>query len=365
MKRKLAGLVFSIAVLAANAAAQTVTGSGTTNTVPVFTGTSAVGNSPISVSGGNVGIGVTAPNASLEVLGSAVIDGDDTSLTSTQLNGGTWAWNGLIVGSTNPIKYSGIAVGGALRNTGYAYNGLVSFHNFAVNSPLAQTRGAQIGAVPDDTVATDIGMNLQFSTLQSGVNSLLERMRIASNGNVGIGTTNPTRKLHIAGDVQIDGALYFGSNPTAQALPFAGISCTGADYAESVDVTGDRTKYEPGDVLVIDPSAPGKFLKASQAYSTLVAGIYSTKPGFVGRKQPPTPETIATEVPMAMVGRVPTKVTAENGPIKVGDLLVASSTSGRAMKGTDRSLLTGAVIGKALGALDSGTGVIEVLVTLQ
>jgi hypothetical protein len=35
------------------------------------------------------------------------------------------------------------------------------------------------------------------------------------------------------------------------------------------------------------------------------------------------------------------------------------------MKGTDRSLLTGAVIGKALGSLDSGTGVIEVLVTLQ
>jgi hypothetical protein len=184
-------------------------------------------------------------------------------------------------------------------------------------------------------------------------------------GNVGIGTTNPARKLHIAGDVQIDGALYFGSNTTAQSLPFAGISCTGADYAEAIDVTGDRTKYEPGDVLVIDPNAPGKFLKANQAYSTLVAGIYSTKPGFVGRKQPPTPETIATEVSMAMVGRVPAKVTAENGPIKVGDLLVASSMSGRAMKGTDRNLLTGAVIGKALGALDSGTGVIEVLVTLQ
>jgi len=35
------------------------------------------------------------------------------------------------------------------------------------------------------------------------------------------------------------------------------------------------------------------------------------------------------------------------------------------MKGTDRSRLIGAVIGKALGNLDTGTGVIEVLVTLQ
>ena len=68
---------------------------------------------------------------------------------------------------------------------------------------------------------------------------------------------------------------------------------------------------------------------------------------------------------MAMVGIVPTKVTAENGPIHRGDLLVSSSTAGFAMKGTDRTRLVGAVIGKAMGPLESGTGVIEVLVTLQ
>ncbi len=68
---------------------------------------------------------------------------------------------------------------------------------------------------------------------------------------------------------------------------------------------------------------------------------------------------------MAMVGIVPTKVSAENGPIKRGDLLVTSSIPGYAMKGTDRNRLTGAVIGKALGHLDSGIGVIEVVVSLQ
>jgi hypothetical protein len=68
---------------------------------------------------------------------------------------------------------------------------------------------------------------------------------------------------------------------------------------------------------------------------------------------------------MAMMGIVPTKVTAENGAIKTGDLMVTSSTVGYAMRGTDRSRLTGAVVGKALGSLESGTGVIEVLVTLQ
>ena len=47
--------------LMAVAAAQTTvtTSGGTTNTVPSFTGPSTVGNSPISISGSNVGIGAT------------------------------------------------------------------------------------------------------------------------------------------------------------------------------------------------------------------------------------------------------------------------------------------------------------------
>jgi hypothetical protein len=86
---------------------------------------------------------------------------------------------------------------------------------------------------------------------------------------------------------------------------------------------------------------------------------------LTGRRQTTDAKTSTTEVPMAMVGIVPTKVSAENGSIKRGDLLVTSSTFGYAMKGTDRSKMLGAVVGKALGNLDTGTGVIEVLVTLQ
>jgi hypothetical protein len=131
-----------------------------------------------------------------------------------------------------------------------------------------------------------------------------------------------------------------------------------------VDVVDERGQYEPGDVLAIDPLHPGHFLKASERYSTLVSGVYSTKPGFVGRRQPAS-KSRDSEVPMAMVGIVPSKVSAENGAIHVGDLLVASSTAGHAMKGTDRTLLPGAVIGKALGTLESGTGTIEVMISLQ
>jgi len=203
---------------------------------------------------------------------------------------------------------------------------------------------------------------LAFYAGPVGSTATNETMSINGTGNVGIGTTSPTRKLHIAGDVQIDGSLYFGSSSQPQSAAFSGVIC-GGDYAESVDVTGTRSTYVPGDLLMIDKHDPSKFVKSSEPYSTMVAGVYSTKPGTVGRRQS-TPRS-TEEIPMAVIGIVPAKVSAENGAIEAGDLLVSSSTPGYAMKGTDRVRMLGAVIGKAMGTLSTGVGVIEVLVTLQ
>ena len=57
------------------------------------------------------------------------------------------------------------------------------------------------------------------------------------------------------------------------------------------------------------------------------------------------------------------KADASYGAIAPGDLLVASPTPGHAMRADDPA--TGAVVGKALGALEEGTGSIAVMVTLQ
>jgi hypothetical protein len=64
-------------------------------------------------------------------------------------------------------------------------------------------------------------------------------------------------------------------------------------------------------------------------------------------------ESAIDEVPLAVVGIVPCKVTTENGPIKAGDLLVTSSLPGHAMKGTDKSKMLGAVVGKALQSIET------------
>jgi len=57
------------------------------------------------------------------------------------------------------------------------------------------------------------------------------------------------------------------------------------------------------------------------------------------------------------------KVDATYGAVQPGDLLVASPTAGHAMRADDPVI--GTVIGKALGGLDDGTGVIAVMITLQ
>lgn len=144
-----------------------------------------------------------------------------------------------------------------------------------------------------------------------------------------------------------------------------GYQTGGADFAESLKVRGDRAIYEPGDLLVIDSSGNRRLTQAHEPYSTLVAGVYSTRPGILATTHRMDDPIVASEVPLAVIGIVPCNVTAEGGPINVGDLLVSSSSPGRAMKGVDRSRMLGAVVGKALEPLAEGSGVIQVLITLQ
>jgi hypothetical protein len=130
-----------------------------------------------------------------------------------------------------------------------------------------------------------------------------------------------------------------------------------ADMAEMLPAVD---KLEPGDVLVVD--SDGKLTRSTQPYQASVVGVYSTQPGFVGGAGDSIDPS--GKVPLAVVGVVPVKVSAENGAIHPGDLLVASSTPGYAMRASDNPAI-GTVIGKALGSLDSGTGIIKMLVMLR
>jgi hypothetical protein len=143
----------------------------------------------------------------------------------------------------------------------------------------------------------------------------------------------------------------------------------GADFAEMLRVNEDAGEARAGDVMVIDVSGDRGVAVSTTARSSLVAGVYSTDPAFVASKRDWDEGSMSEmkrlhgEIPLAVVGVVPCRVSAENGPIHRGDLLVTSSTAGHAMREDDPR--AGTILGKALGSLDSGTGSIEVLVTLQ
>lgn len=131
----------------------------------------------------------------------------------------------------------------------------------------------------------------------------------------------------------------------------------GADFAEMLP---GASALEPGDVLVI--GADGGLVRSATPRDSHVAGVYSTKPGFLGGGGEGVDQ--AGKVPLAVVGIVPVKVTDENGRIGAGDLLVSSSTPGHAMK-ADVHPPTGTVIGKALAPFNGGKGVVSMLVVLQ
>ncbi|HPW55836.1 MAG: hypothetical protein KA072_09595 [Thermoanaerobaculaceae bacterium] len=149
----------------------------------------------------------------------------------------------------------------------------------------------------------------------------------------------------------------FRVDQTGKVFANGGYATGGADFAELLPA---RDGLEPGDVLAV--TADGTLARSTVAYQPSVVGVYSTQPGFLGGNA--EAESGAGKVPLAVVGVVPVKASAENGAIRPGDLLVASSTAGHAMRAGSRTP-AGAVLGKALTGLADGTGTVTLLVMVR
>jgi len=138
----------------------------------------------------------------------------------------------------------------------------------------------------------------------------------------------------------------------------------GADLAESFDVNGGGA--EPGSVVVIDPDQPGKLKLSAKAYDRTVAGIISGAGGVQTGMVMGQQGSIADGAhQVALTGRVYCSCDTSNGAIQPGDLLTTSETPGHAMKVTDHTAAQGAILGKAMTKLESGEGLVLVLVNLQ
>ena len=340
-----------------------VSGGGTAGTVPEFTGTTTIGNSPIVDFNGNIGIGTSTARFPLDIFGGFGIPSQrtgpilvmeelrDTTDGAVAVEGLESATSGIVTGvSGTTYSPSGVGVLGnhavVAGGGGGGVFGLTSANGgfaFATRGDAVGTSGAVIGVMgvtlsPQGDGGRFVGVNGATGTILRG-----------DAGSPFAGTEVTVFRVDGTGRVFADGGF----------RPF------GADFAEAVQVKGSMESYAPGDLLVIDASGERRLSKSQTPYSTLVAGIYSTQPGVVASQHRSGEALPSNEVPLAVVGIVPCKVSTENGPIEVGDLLVTSSTPGYAMKGTDRSKMLGAVVGKALEPMREGKSVVQVLVTLQ
>lgn len=145
-----------------------------------------------------------------------------------------------------------------------------------------------------------------------------------------------------------------------------------SDCAEDFEISDSELKnVEPGMVMVLTEN--GSLRSSYQEYDKKVAGIISGasgyKPAIVLDRQysEPQPQNQKNKIrlPVALMGKVYCKVDARYSSIEIGDLLTTSSIRGCAMKADDQVKAFGAVIGKALGSIKEGVGMIPVLVALQ
>jgi hypothetical protein len=135
-----------------------------------------------------------------------------------------------------------------------------------------------------------------------------------------------------------------------------------ADCAEDFAVLESATAT-PGAVMVLSDNCA--LASCKEPYDPRVAGVVSgagdSGPAIIlGRGS-----GAGDRRPIALIGKTYCKVDAAFGPISIGDLLTTSPTPGHAMRASDPARAVGATVGKAMGSLDRGRGLIPVLVSLR
>ncbi len=171
--------------------------------------------------------------------------------------------------------------------------------------------------------------------------------------------------LRATGDATIDGALAVGDSATIAGRTSTGtlLITGGADITEPFEISGDN--IPAGAVVVIDEEHPGRMKLSQSAYDRHVGGVVSGAHGVHPGLSLSQFNPLGGGRQVALTGRVYVQADASKHPIRPGDLLTTSDQPGCAMSVQDYSRAQGAILGKAMGGLPSGQGLVLVLVTLQ
>ncbi len=205
----------------ASAGASSVTGSGSTNRVAKFSGPSSVTDSTITDTGSvvtiGVGLSVSGFSSSFGFYGPGTFI---TNLNASNLASGTvpsavvsGSYSGITsVGTLSQLIVTGISTLQNLELDGWlrdSNNSIGSSGQLlsSTGSGVAWSSSATLGIVTGSGFANQV-------TFWATSNQVTGISTFVYNGNLGIGTTNPTNLLHVSGTSRIDTALIINSNNT-------------------------------------------------------------------------------------------------------------------------------------------------------
>lgn len=299
-----------------------------------------------------------------------VADGAYSFIGGGYQNRTTSTYSAILGGEGNKAdQFAGVLAG--RNNTASGYESIIlGGENLTVSGTDSIAAGRRLNVTGSRTFAWGHPAMVQTISANDAF--------IIATGYVGIGLDNPSARLAIVGPMRADLAavpagIMDSSDPAVGWDVGSQTLYYGFDVAELFD---SSEEVEIAEVLVIDSVRPLKLRRSRSPYEKGTVGVVSGAPAilFEGKDLYIAPQPFqfqkGLKPPVALSGRIPCKVTLENGPIERGDFLTTSSVPGHAMKATDRERSFGTVIGKALTPFNGGEngeteGVVLLFATLQ
>lgn len=221
-------------------------------------------------------------------------------------------------------------------------------------NPTVDSMGLSFtGSSWDPETSTAMTSGFTLATDIQGVSS--SAFSISRLGGPKLLTISDVGDVSVTGDLSVGHRLFLGSklSGTGSTSTYLFVDDTQAPASTYIATNADgwstATTYDyaerfhsdealnPGDVVMADVSGAEKVIRSTST-SDVVLGIVSTRPGFI------TGANTTNTYPIALAGRVPTRVSTKNGPIVAGDQLSPSDIPGVAVKATG----SGPVVGVAL-----------------